>query len=123
MSNNFFYCKTLNNKKIIAPIDGVKFNGGEELLKNYLDSAYYNSPVYNHIDYNIIEFYYLLFDKDLNIREVRVLDLHKRPNDYDKIRQSINVVLIDALQNTEGQWMEKIPDKKWYVYIYRHTIR
>ena len=118
-----YFCVTTNNERIIAPINGIEFLGGNEALKNYLDSIYYNHPTYNGLNTNLIEFFYILFDESLNIKEVRVLEFEKRSKEYEYIQNKIRTIYKDALLNSKGLWIKRKMNSKWYIYIHRHTIK
>ncbi len=121
--NNTYVCTTLNNQEIIAPIDGVQFIGGDDNLRIYLDSIYYNHPTFVGDHCNLIEFFYILFDDNLKIKEVRVIEFQKRSKEYEQTENRVRLLFKEALYKTEGLWIKNVPDSKWYVYLHRHFIR
>lgn len=122
ISKTEYFCTTINNERIIAPINGIEFSGGNEVLINYLDSIYYNHPTYNGLNVNLNEFFYILFDEYLNIKEVRVIEFEKRSKEYEYTQNKIRTIFKDALFDTKGLWIKRKMNSKWYIYIHRHKI-
>jgi hypothetical protein len=108
-----------NGERIEVFSKGIGFYGGQEALKKYLDSIYYNNPDYhNYSEFNILESFIILFDAYLNIKEVRIMSRHNTENKrfyYDDI-------FINALQSTNGKWHKIIENKEWYYYLHRQRI-
>ncbi len=109
-----YYLET--GEKIIATDNGVEFCEGRDSLSNYLLIKYVNHPNYSWIDYNMRIFFVILFDKDLEIKEVRI------SNRYDKHRYPFEDIFIQELKNTEGMWCKLKPEKEWYYYFHVQKI-
>jgi len=111
----------INNNSIEAYLNGIEFYGGDKRLKNYLDSIYYNNSNYkNKYEdcFNITERFFVLFDKDLNISEIRIMYRKYANNErfyYDSI-------FVNALKSTNGRWHKTIQNKKWYIYLHVHNV-
>jgi len=107
-----------NGEKIIAYVGGVEFNGGRDSLSAYLLTKYVNHPSYNYEEYNVYEYFVILFDKNLDIKEVRIMYRKYADNErfyYDNI-------FIDALKSTTGMWHKTVENQEWYTYLYRQRI-
>lgn len=108
-----------NGQTIIVYINGIEFNGGKEYLKQYLDSCFYSNPnYYKHSEFNVVERFFILFDSELNIRDVRIMYRSYGDNKryyYDRI-------FVDAIKNTIGKWHKIVEDKKWYIYFHHQRI-
>ena len=72
-------------------------------MAKLVDSAY------NELNQRV--FICLLFDKDLNIKEIRFLPpaISYRREYYEKLFTRI-------AKSTQGQWKKAIANKNWYVY-------
>lgn len=108
---------TLNGQKLNVYVGGVEFIGNNN-INLYLDSAYYNNPLYNGNEYNIIEHFSVLFDKDLNIVEIRISHrqfANNRRFYYDN-------VLMEAIKKTKSQWRKTVDGKKWYVCFFSYRV-
>jgi hypothetical protein len=67
-------------------------------------------------EFNYYEYFILLFDKDLNIVEVRKLKgKHTKSEYYDSI-------LIDGLKQSNSHWHKIVNGKHWYIYIVGYRI-
>lgn len=105
---------TLDGQKVIAYIaHGVEFNAGKDSLDNYVKKNYYNQEGYDYIELNQRIVFSILFDKNLNIIEVRQLPPHflRKEECYKKLFTNI-------LKSTIGMWHKTIEHKEWYVYWY-----
>ena len=56
----------------------VQFIGGYQALTNYFDSLYFNREDYNWDELNALFYYTILCDKDLKIKEVKIIQRRKR---------------------------------------------
>lgn len=121
ISKTKYFCTTIDNHRINAPLNGVEFSGGNEALISYLDSIYHNHYTYNGLNTNLIEFFYLLFDENLNIKEVRVIEFEKRSKKYEYKQNTVRTIFKEALFDTKGLWLKRKMNSKWYVYLHRHT--
>ncbi len=107
-----------NKEKITAYVGGVEFNGGRDSLSAYLLANYVNNPNYTYEEYNVDEYFIILFDKNLDIKEVRIMHRKYANNKrfyYDSI-------FINALKNTTGMWYKTIENQKWHTYLHRQRI-
>ena len=114
-STEVYYVKK-EGEKLVSYFRGVEFNGGCDSLSAYLNDVYYNHPSYNYEEYYMLSIFFILFDKNLNIVEVRIM---KRPHNEKFYYDSI---LIVALKNTTGMWHKTVEDKEWYTYLHRQRI-
>ena len=105
-----------NGKKVIAYLGGVEFNGGQDSLSTYLLTKYVNHPDYNYNEYNMIEYFFILFDRNLEIKEVRIMKKKQ-----DEKRFYYDNIFIDAFKSTNGMWHKTVEGKRWYIYM--HQIR
>lgn len=74
--------------------------------------------MYNGNEYNIIEHFSVLFDKDLNIVEIRISHrqfANNRRFYYDN-------VLMEAIKKTKSQWRKTVDGKKWYVCFFSYRV-
>lgn len=104
--------------KIKAILGGVEFNKGPDSLSKYLLKKYVNNPSYKYDEYNIHEYFYILFDNNLVIKEVRILGgkyTSGKRFDFENI-------FIETLKNTNGMWRKIIANKEWYLYIHSQKI-
>ncbi|MDR1004650.1 MAG: hypothetical protein LBL97_06575 [Prevotellaceae bacterium] len=115
-----FYVKEDGTRvKIPLPLKkDIEFNGGKDSLKSYMNHLYYYGPAYDPTlpDFNYNESYYILFDNDLNIIEVR--KAKKRPHAseyYDRI-------FIDGLKKSKNMWHKIIEGRKWYVALVSYRV-
>ena len=115
-NRNIYYCE--DGKKIKTYLGGVEFNGGRDSLSEYLLEKYVNHPSYDYHEYNIIEYFYLLLNKNLEVKEVRIL---YRKYDNNK-RFYYDSIFIDALKNTTGMWHKTVENQEWYTYLHRQRI-
>jgi hypothetical protein len=107
-----------DGKRIIAYLRGVEFNGGRDSLSKYLLTKYVNHPSYNYMEYNIYEYFFILFNKNIEIKEVRIM--YRKYNDNK--RYYYDSIFVDALKNTSGMWHKTTEDKEWYIYFHRQRI-
>ena len=113
-NKNIYY--TEKGKKIITYIGEIEFNEGKDSLAAYLNDVYYNHPSYNYEEYNMWSLFFILFDKNLNIVEVRIM---KRPRNEEFYYDSI---FIEALKSTAGMWHKTVEGKEWYIYLHGQRI-
>ena len=116
--NKAVYYREDGFKIIVHYNRGVEFIGGKDSLSVYLLTKYINHLSYNHLEYNVHENFFILFDKNLDIKEVRIMYRNNANNErfyYDNI-------FIDALKNTVGMWNKIVEDAEWYVYLHRQRI-
>lgn len=105
---------TLGNKKIMAYIaNGVEFNAGKDSLDRYVKKFYYNQNDYDYIELNQRIVFSILFDKNLNIVEVRQL-----PHNFLHKEKLYKKLFADTFKKTTGMWHQTVKGKEWYVYLY-----
>lgn len=98
---------------------GIEFNGGHDSLEKLLNKVYYNNPDYNkYPEFNNLENFIILFDTNLNIKEVRILS--RQP--VDSTKYYYESLFIEALKNTYGMWHTDVKRKDWYIYLHRQKI-
>lgn len=109
---------TKDGKKVIANVGGVEFNGGRDSLSAYLLQKYVDHSGYNYDEYNVYEHFILLFDENLDIKEVRIINRKHRDNK----RSYYDTIFVEALESTRGMWHKTIENKKWYFHIHNQYI-
>lgn len=77
---------------------GVVYKGGFDKFQQYQDSLYWR--FYNGMEMNVTCWYTLLFDKQLNIKEVKIV----RRNGYNNSRYNFDQLIKRILLSTEGNW-------------------
>lgn len=108
----------INGRQKTAYPGGVEFNGGRDSLSAYLISKYVNHPDYNYDEFNVNEYFFMLFDKDLNIKEIRIMHKKYAP----KERPYYDSIFINALKSTAGMWHKTVENQKWYIYLHRQRV-
>ena len=108
----------INGEEKTVYFGGVEFNGGRDSLSEYLLSKYVNHPDYNYNEYNVYEHFFILFDKDLNIKEIRIM--HRKY--AGKERPYYDTIFINALKGKTGMWRKTVENQKWYIYLHRQRI-
>lgn len=107
-----------NGERIRTSFGGVEFNGGSDSLSTYLLSKYVDHPEYNYEEYNVYEYFVVFLDKNLDVKEVRIMN--RKLTDKDTYHYSH--IFIDALKNTSGKWHKIIKNQEWYIYLHRQKI-
>lgn len=107
-----------NGEKKMAYFGGVEFNGGQDSLSAYLLSRYVNHPDYNYDEYNVYEYFVILFDKDLNIKEIRIM--HKKYAGNE--RPYYDTIFINELKSTAEMWHKTVENQEWYTYLHRQKV-
>lgn len=118
IDENYCYV-TENGEKKVSFLGGVEFNEGRVSLIDYIKRAYYDNPDYHkYNEFNTLDRFWILFDKNLNIIEVRIMYRPHVKNQnfyYDDI-------FINAIKNTSGKWHKTVENKKYYVYLIQIRI-
>ncbi|WP_353331802.1 hypothetical protein [Bacteroides sedimenti] len=109
---------SVNGEKKIAYPGGVEFNGGNDSLSAYILSKYVNHPDYNYDEFNVNEYFFMLFDKDLNIKGIRIMHKKYAP----KERPYYDSIFINALKSTAGMWRKTVENQEWYIYLHRQRV-
>ena len=104
---------TKKGKKLEIKLNQIYFTGGEDELKEYLRNGYYKSGASD--DYGYRAFFFMLFNSELKIKEVRsvVLPLSQ----FTKSRKKRIKQYIKGLKCTKSKWIKKA-DQKWYAYCF-----
>lgn len=100
----------------------VRFKGGNDCLVQYFDSCYYvhiDSDRMAYKEFNAHVAYSLLFDSNLHIKDVRMLDIY--PHSY--LLKPYHEWIKDILLSTERKWYKENNKRKWSVYIFVIHIR
>lgn len=94
----------------------VDFVGGVKRLYKYCDSLYYaNFSIENRNEINVRVPYSILFDNELRIREVHILQ-GPSTYTYDE-KYDYNNLIKKILFSTDGQWLKKGENNNWYIYV------
>lgn len=105
---------TENGEKKIAHIGGVEFIEGRDSLISYIKRVYYKNPnYYKYGEFNVLERFFVLFNKKLEIVEVRIMYRQYANNErfyYDSI-------FVNAIKSTSGMWYKTVKDKNYYTYL------
>lgn len=92
----------------IRPKEGI------ESLNSFLDSLYYahfTERTYREV--NLHEFYTILFDDKLCIRDVRIIHPPRKLFDYEKAYFRLAKKI---LSGTGGKWIKQVPNGHWGFY-------
>lgn len=97
----------------------VEFKGGIDSLNTFCDSLYYNRADYNYREINEYVVFYILFDNNLRIQDIRIHSrLLENCGKYD-----YNSLFKRILIQTEGKWKLKTSSSKtWYLYVGSHRF-
>jgi hypothetical protein len=113
MEEETFYYLQEQNK--FVPASGplpLKYKGGYKRFFAYFDSCYYHRPDYNEDELNMRISVVMLFDADLNIKEIRI---HKRDATINK-KYDYDALVKRILFSTAEKWEKINPQNKskWY---------
>lgn len=100
---NLYY---IDSTKVYQLEDRAQYKGGQEALQIYLDSCYYNRPGYDYEEYNLTYLYFILFNQDMKILDVRLI---RRPSSIDG---RFDKLFENALYHSEGNWVPVNAEKK-----------
>lgn len=92
----------------------VQFVGGYQALTCYFDSLYFNREDYNGDELNALFYYTILFDTDLKIKEVKIIQREA----YDNSKYNYDSLIKRILFSTEGKWEKNTKNRntdKWYL--------
>ena len=104
---------TKKGKKYEVKLNKVYYVDGEDNLKKYLKERY--SLFDNSDDYAYRVFFFMLFDSNLKIKEIRgvVLPLsHYTKTNKKRIKQYMK-----GLKRTKNRWLKK-SNQNWFVYSF-----
>ena len=104
---------TLNGQYLKSKLLGVSFKEGKDSLDRYVKHIYYAPENYDDTELNQRVFFFILFDKHLNIIEVRQLNppFGRDPERFKKMFTNI-------FKGTNGMWIKKVEGYDFYVYGY-----
>lgn len=97
----------------------VQFVGGYESLSQFCDSLYFEKIDVNLIGLNAKALYTILLDKELKIKDVRII---KRIG-YDNKNFNFDDIVIDVLKDTEFNWMKLNNDSDYFFYTGLFNLR
>ena len=91
---------------------GVEFRGGRDSLYDYVMSAYYKQ-VNDNSDYSQTILFDILFDKELQIKEIRQL-----PRKFMYKEERNHKLFTSILKSTSGKWYKLVEGDNWYLYAF-----
>ena len=91
---------------------GVEFRGGRDSLYDYVMSAYYKQRNDDMDSYQIMLFY-ILFDKELQIKEIR-----QYPHKFIYKEERNRKLFTSILESTSGRWYKLVGGDEWYLYAF-----
>ena len=106
---------TKEGKKLEIAANRVVFKHGEDALKKYLRNKYYQLYHPDDCDDNFRVFFFLLFDSNLKIKEVRGVVLPY--SQFSESRKKRVKSYMKWLKHTKKQWIRET-NQKWYVYCF-----
>ncbi|MDL2283003.1 hypothetical protein LJB94_00625 [Odoribacter sp. OttesenSCG-928-G04] len=102
--------------KEISTSNQIGYEGGNNSLLKLMDSIYF-STYFDGDEINSFIMYYVLFDTDLNIDEIRIYKRLGVDDQYDDF-------IINSLKSTQGKWQKKHESsEKWYLFFGRYKLR
>ena len=103
---------TKEGKQLEIKLNQVIFKGGDDNLKEYLRKNYYKPNDWDD-DYSYRVFFFILFDSNLGIKEIRGSIPPLRS--YTESKKKRIKLYTKGLKRTNSKW-KKITNQKWYVY-------
>ena len=112
MSDDMEYVR-LNGRHLTARFMGVAFKEGKDSLDSYVKRIYYAPQNYDDTELNQRIIFSILFDKHLNVTEVRQLypPFGRDPERFKKM-------FVDIFKGTNGMWTKEVEGYDFYVYTY-----
>lgn len=109
MTDTTMVYRTRNNRRLLIKRGTIRYEGGNEQLKQ---DIYNNLPM----DYecNVREMFCVLFDSELNIKEIRASNLSNLRNPKETFLDDY----IKAIQDTKGKWRKCKDGEMWYLYVF-----
>lgn len=105
---------TLTNQKLkVDLLQRVQFKEGKDSMENFVRKLYYNQENYDYIEINQRVIFVILFDKDLNILEIRQMP----PKLWHK-QEEYKLLFTKILKSTTGMWETHVADQEWYIYYF-----
>ncbi|MCP9610823.1 hypothetical protein [Coprobacter tertius] len=116
--NVYFYTKSKQKYNVCMDFN---YNGGYKALSAYCDSVYFNREDYNYDELNATALYSILFDKNLKIKDIRIL----KRNAYNNSKYNYDLLIKKILYSTESRWSKYDKDNncKWYFYLGVFDVR
>ena len=112
-SNHEMEYVMLNGCHLTARFMGVAFKEGKDSLDRYVKRIYYAPQNYDDTELNQRIIFLILFDKHLNILEVRQLHppFGRNPEKFKKM-------FVNIFKGTNGMWIKEVEGYDFYVYGY-----
>lgn len=101
---------------------GVEFKGGSGCFQQYFDSCYYSYIDIENMAYKEFNTYIactILFDANLFIRDVRILDVYH----YSYLLKPYYERIKKILLSTEGKWNKVNNRREWSIFLFPIRIR
>lgn len=105
---------TKEGKQLKIKLNQVIFKSGDENLKEYLRNNYYKPNDWDD-DYSYRVFFFILFDSNLRIKEIRASIPPLWYYYYSESQKERIKLYTEGLKRTQSKW-KKITNQKWYVY-------
>lgn len=114
-----YYTSYYFGKQLREVSTDISYVGGYEALKNYQDSLYWK--YYNGNEQNATCLYTILFDKDLKIKDVKIVNR----GGYDNSQYNYDKLITKIILSTEGNWKKnnKASSDEWYFVLGRFFVR
>jgi hypothetical protein len=115
--NTFYFF----GKKIRKVSMDVEYIGGTDALLKYQDSTYWNKKNFSGEEVNGSCLYTILFDKNLKIKEVKII----KRSAYDNSKYNYDSVIKKIILSTQGNWKKTNDNihEKWYFRLGRFSVR
>ncbi len=113
MNDSIIFYHTKEGKQLEIKLNQVCFKEGDDYLKEYLKKNWYKSN-YND-DYSYRVYFFILFNSNLKIKEVRGTTLPL--SSYSESKKKRIKTYTKGLKRTKSKW-EKVTNQKWYVYCF-----
>ncbi len=114
MNDSMIVYITKEGKQLEIELNQVFFTGGEDHLKEYLRKNYYK-PNKRDDDYTYRVFFFILFNSNLRIKEIR--DAIPPLRSYTESKRERMKLYIKGIKRTKSKW-KKNKDQKWYIYCF-----
>ena len=117
INDSIIVYNTKKGKQLEINLNQVYFKDGDDNLKEYLKKNCYKSN-YND-DYGYRVFFFVLFNSNLRIKEVRGTTLPL--SSYTESKKKRIKTYTKGLKRTKSKW-GKVTNQKWYVYCFSFVI-
>ena len=105
---------TKEGKQLEIELNQVVFKGGDDNLKEYLRKNYYKPNDWDD-DYTYRVFFFILFDSNIRIKEIRG---SIPPLRFFTETQKNRIKLYSkGIKRTQSKW-KKIKNQQWYMYCF-----